>query len=531
MLAWAVYMTLVAALVSAAALAAEKAARLRLVPTRWIWVAAIASSLLIPVTIGLVWAQMPAVVSSTASDRLVAPSAATSGRLTPPSWMARANAAQIPGSRQLDSTLRISWALASVTLVLVLTGASAHLAWRQRRWTPTCIGVVPVYIARDLGPAVVGLLRPRVVVPGWLSELPEAQQTMVVAHEQSHVEAGDPQLLALALCALVCAPWNLPLWWQLRRLRRAIEIDCDGRVLKRGGDPVRYGDTLLAVGRRQSLSMISVAGMSESSSFIEERITLMLRKPVKSWSFAAAALAVLSLSLVAVAAQVSPPPASTDAAGSPGTQAILVHLPASVLDRYTGFYAYGDHYSVTTVRRVGDHLTVDDCGQGPRAIYPQSATQFFFEELEDNGAGMSFVPGADGMASTAVLHQNGASTPMPRVDAATAQTVCSALTTREQSQTPTPGTEAMLLRVIDGIVAGKPNLDEMNPQLAAAIHADLPKLQVKLAALGAVQSVHFVRVSHADTDVYQVVHEHGSSKWGVALDSKGVLVGLGTWSD
>jgi bla regulator protein blaR1 len=526
MLAWAAYMTLVAVLISAAALAAERAARLRLVASRWIWLVAIASSLLIPAAIGLVWPHVPTLVASTAPDHIVTPQVVNSGWLTPSSWILWTAASRPRSFSGLDSTLRICWILASVTLVLVLSGASANLAWRQRRWTRTRIGGVSVYIARDLGPAVVGLLRPRVVVPSWLSELPEAQQATVVAHERSHVEAGDPRLLAIALCALVCAPWNLPLWWQLRRLRRAIEVDCDARVLKRGRDPIHYGATLLAVGRRQSLSLISVAAMSESSSFIEERITLMLRQPAKSWSSAAAALGILSLSFVAVAAEVSPPQASAEGAGSTGNQAVLVHVSTSVLDGYTGVYAYGDHYSAATVRRVGDHLTFEMCGERPSAIYPQSTTQFFFENLEDNGAGVSFVPRADGVAATAVLHQNGASTPMPRIDAATAETLCTALATHVQSQTPTPGTESMLLRLINGIVAGKPNLNEMNPQLAAAIRTDLPKLQVKLADLGAVQSVNFVRVNHADMDVYEVVHEHGSSQWGIALDSKGTLVGV-----
>ena len=64
-----------------------------------------------------------------------------------------------------------------------------------------------------------------------------SHQAAVIAHEQSHLEARDPQLFTLALALLVFMPWNLPLWWQLRRLRYAIEIDCDARVLKGGVDP------------------------------------------------------------------------------------------------------------------------------------------------------------------------------------------------------------------------------------------------------------------------------------------------------
>ena len=52
-----------------------------------------------------------------------------------------------------------------------------------------------------------------------------------MAHERSHLDAGDPRLIALAVTLLVLMPWNPLLWWQFRRLRRAIEVDCDTRVL------------------------------------------------------------------------------------------------------------------------------------------------------------------------------------------------------------------------------------------------------------------------------------------------------------
>ena len=34
--------------------------------------------------------------------------------------------------------------------------------------------------------------------------------------------------------AVVVAPWNLLMWYQLARLRRAVELDCDGRLLRCG---------------------------------------------------------------------------------------------------------------------------------------------------------------------------------------------------------------------------------------------------------------------------------------------------------
>ena len=102
-------------------------------------------------------------------------------------------------------------------------------------------------------------------------------------------------------------PWNLPLWWQLRRLRYAIEVDCDARVLDGGIDPTHYGETLISVGERQSAYVGAVAAMSESKSFLEERIRIMISKPVRWRRAGIAALAGVSLGLTALAAQVSPP--------------------------------------------------------------------------------------------------------------------------------------------------------------------------------------------------------------------------------
>jgi hypothetical protein len=258
--------------------------------------------------------------------------------------------------------------------------------------------------------------------------------------------------------------------------------------------------------------------MSESRSFLEERITIMLRKPSKSWVLVAAACSCLSLTLITVAAQISPPDGGADS----NHQRTLVHLPSAVLDGYTGFYQYGEDSGFTSVKREGDHLLVEFPSIPAIHMYPESPTMFFGE---DTDAQVSFIPNENGVTTAAVLHQNGASTPMRRIDKATAEALRSAMETKVQNQTPNPASAAMLRRMIAGIAAGEPNLQEMNPQLAAAIRKDLPKLQVKLSELGAVQSIQLLRVSTNGMDLYEVKHERGSSQWSVALDAKGTLVG------
>src|SRR5581483_4580876 len=75
------------------------------------------------------------------------------------------------------------------------------------------------------------------------------------------VAARAPLLLMATQLMVAVAPWNLPLWWQLRRFRFVVEVDCDRRVLKKGLDPVTYGEALLAVGQNSRYPAIVVGAL------------------------------------------------------------------------------------------------------------------------------------------------------------------------------------------------------------------------------------------------------------------------------
>ena len=141
---------------------------------------------------------------------------------------------QAPLFNGVSTLLDWTWRMASMALALVILASGVHLSWRRRRWELSHMAGMAVYISEDSGPAVVGFLRPRIVVPRWLTKSSPDEQELVIAHERSHLGAHDTQLLTIAVCLLACMPWNPMLWWQLRRLRLAIEIDCDARVLRLG---------------------------------------------------------------------------------------------------------------------------------------------------------------------------------------------------------------------------------------------------------------------------------------------------------
>lgn len=184
-----------ALLLSAAAWRAERLLQRRARTTRWLWLAAIAASVILP----LAW--LPGVLAA------------------------------MPATQ---SQLKLGWFVLSSGMLLLLLLRSVWLLSHQRRWQKTSLLGTPVYLSGGIGPCVAGLLRPRIVMPVWLQLIPPRQQALLLAHAQCRLAARDPQLLALACALIVLMPWNLPLWWQLHRLRFAIEVDCDARMLAHG---------------------------------------------------------------------------------------------------------------------------------------------------------------------------------------------------------------------------------------------------------------------------------------------------------
>lgn len=206
-----------------------------------------------------------------------------------------------------------------------------------------------------------------------------------------------------------------------------------------------------------------------------------------------------------------------DQSGKPARQEVAVDT--TILDSYVGFYRLNDN-AVFTVTRDENHLVTRLTGQGAVPIYAQSNTEFFARIVD---AEISFIPGTKGQAISLILHQGGGNIPMERIDGATAQEIASKTAERMKSQSASPGTEAALRRLIDGIISGKPDYNEMSSALAEATRHQLSNLQTGLAELGAVHSVGFLGVGAQGEDVYTVRHDNGTSRWRIALDSKGKI--------
>jgi TonB family protein len=133
---------------------------------------------------------------------------------------------------------------------------------------------VQVLVTESTGPAVFGTRRARVLVPRWLLELDAPLRELVLRHEQEHCRARDPQLTLTVAVALVLMPWNAGVWWIAQRLRLAVELDCDARVLRGAHDTERYSKLLLFIAQRQSRVRLAPM-LAESNSHLGRRIVAM----------------------------------------------------------------------------------------------------------------------------------------------------------------------------------------------------------------------------------------------------------------
>ena len=199
MFQWMVYVVVVSLILSVAALCGERALRLRRATTRWVWATAIVSSLVVPTIIASVSIQVPNITAPSDPQKMIVLRQITTLPLTLVNEIPLLSAGANAGV-SLDSQLERYWIIGSAAMMLLLAASAVQLFWRERSWSRATLGGASVYVAPGVGPAVVGLIRPRIVVPPWVVKSAPACQAHVIAHEQSHLAARDPLLLTTGLC-------------------------------------------------------------------------------------------------------------------------------------------------------------------------------------------------------------------------------------------------------------------------------------------------------------------------------------------
>jgi hypothetical protein len=298
--AWLMYSLAVATLLYVGARALELAAHAFNIPTRFIWVAAIAAAVTLS-TRQLVRVGNGLDVPTPSLERRIARRVRTA---TPVALVERKLDSVVPQqpARQLvrdvvansiynlartrgaihrvdvtpldkwNKTLLASWFVASAALAGFVFVAFGRLRVMEREFEQRTIDGVPVSVSRNVGPALFGLTNPQTVVPEWVFDLPPTERRIILAHEREHAIARDPQTLLGALLFLIIQPWNVALWAMFARLRLAIEMDCDSRVLGGTADARRYGELLVLVHSRRASTPQPLLSFVERRSNLEQRI-------------------------------------------------------------------------------------------------------------------------------------------------------------------------------------------------------------------------------------------------------------------
>ena len=318
-----VYVMTVSLFLGLAGWAFERAVRVFDFPTRWIWAGAMAGSFgytLVAILRPPASALPLGTVVSTPLDALLIPVVGSITRLADVS----------PSGIGLDTLLGAGWVVLTLAVAAVLMRAHLRLRSDRSTWTPSELHGRDVLVSEDLGPGVVGWIRSVIVMPRWAFGMPPREQELMLQHEGEHCNAGDTRLAGLSLLLLTLLPWNLPLWWQVHRLRLAIEIDCDHRVLNRLADVKRYARLLVEISARGTASRLSALAFARPIPSIERRILAMTdtRDPRYMRTVGLTLLAAL---LVVASCAVDPPmaPPTSPAAGEADPPIVEVEPPPS----------------------------------------------------------------------------------------------------------------------------------------------------------------------------------------------------------
>lgn len=262
---------------------------------RWLWCAIIAVSLAMPgfYRVHHSWSVTEAFERQSEASARSALGKASLVALDPGMWA---------GSPTQSAIINGLWLTASALLLLWFAaswGRVAHLAGPARN--PTVVDGIPIVVTDSIGPATVGFWRSRVLVPHWVLALPGAERRYVLQHEEEHRSAHDARLLLLASLTLLLTPWNVALWWQLRRLRLAVEMDCDNRVVAALGGAPAYGSLLLRIAEASSRGPQLQPAFLGGRGTLERRLTALLDpsplKPVHRFVVPVLAIGLLILVL------------------------------------------------------------------------------------------------------------------------------------------------------------------------------------------------------------------------------------------
>lgn len=322
-----------------------------------------------------------------------------------------------------------------LTIWLVVAGGGLLLqAERQRRFVrdlgALSIAEEPRLLRSEkpgVGPAVIGALTPRVVLPAdFHLRYTSEEQALILAHERNHLAVGDAQINALVM-GLQCLFWLNPIvHLGAAALRVDQEIACDEAVLARHPKTRRaYGEAMLKTQLAACAPPLGCHWPASANTQLKERFIMLAHHHTDRRRHLAGAAAVVLLSLSGAAATWAAQPArvaqqsAEDARravsrhlGQPLFDAVRRHDLGSVreliaLGANVNYISRGDGSPLIEAARTGQADTVKALlaagadpnlavrGDGDPLIHASQAGRLdIVRALVESGANVeSFVPG------------------------------------------------------------------------------------------------------------------------------------------
>jgi beta-lactamase regulating signal transducer with metallopeptidase domain len=152
-------------------------------------------------------------------------------------------------------------------------------------------------------PAIAGILRPKVLVPHWMTEdLDEVRLAWTLRHELSHWKARDPLANGLRQLFQTLFFFHPLAWWAGHRWKEAMELACDRALVRTEEETTEYVEALYemlsAVQQRRRFALH--CGLFATRTQLGRRITALASVPLR-FSGRMSRVAAVSLAAFAVA--------------------------------------------------------------------------------------------------------------------------------------------------------------------------------------------------------------------------------------
>jgi beta-lactamase regulating signal transducer with metallopeptidase domain len=247
----------------------------------WLWlvVPVAAAASVLPPRERVVMVSSPEIVTTTRepASPIAAPHAGSEEASEP---IAPMPAASVPA---LADALVALWLLGAVTLLVRSIVSTRRLAANP-----------------SIGPALVGVLRPRLVLPADFETRFDAQErALILAHEEVHRVAGHTVVNAVVEVTR-CASWFNPLvHLAANGIRTDQELACDAAVIAaRPSERRAYAQALLKAQLGPAFLPLGCVWTSPSAAHLRERIAMLGRAPLDRRTAVAGAATIVVLGLV-----------------------------------------------------------------------------------------------------------------------------------------------------------------------------------------------------------------------------------------